>query len=184
MARPITTAGKTLVESDPRRQYSDDEIYAVLSYLAIDGSPARVAKEFKGQLGRPLDESTIRRWRDVSHTDLYQQIYREHVPAHRERIAAGNEAVARLGLEKQQGVLELLVPEKIAHSEIAKVARDLGTVVGIATDKASALRLMPTQVVAHMDAEENLDAIARLVPGAVVDSSAVEEPVTDAVEVE
>lgn len=183
MARPITTAGKTLQESDPRRFYSDDEVYSVLTWVAIDGSPKRAAEEFSKQFDRPLNEATIRRWRDVSYAGLYQEIYREHIPAIREAIAQRHESVVRLALDRQIGVLELLDPAKVAHSELAKVARDLGTVGGISTDKASALRLMPTVIVAHMDAEENLEAIARLVPGAVVDSTAVEEPVTDAEEV-
>ena len=33
---------------------------------------------------------------------------------------------------------------------------------------------MPTAIIANVDAEENLDAIARIAPGLVVDGTAVE----------
>lgn len=174
MARPYTTAGKNLVEADPRRQYTDDQVDSALVLLSILGSPWVVAQELAKDWDQAPCEATIRRWRDHSYADRYLEIRKNVVPQIRQRLAARHEDVAWAALEKTMAAVERLDVDRIGHEDLGKTIQQLSVSSGIHDDKASLLRDMPTQIIAHVDVDENLDAIARLAPGLVVEGSATE----------
>lgn len=184
MARPITTAGTTLQESDPRRQFTDDEVESGLQKLAITLSPTAAARDLAAELGRPVSVSCIRRWRDHAYVDRYLEIRQEVFPKLRKQMAARHEDAALLALDKEIELIGRIDPEKVSPDQLGNTVSRLAVGGGIHTDKASTLRDLPDTIVKHMDAEENLDEIARLAPGSVVDSTAVEVAVTDAEVVE
>jgi len=57
-----------------RRTYTEDDITAGLSQVARFGGNARRAARSLKAAGRDISESTLRRWRDVQHADLYAEI--------------------------------------------------------------------------------------------------------------
>jgi Mrp family chromosome partitioning ATPase len=57
-----------------RRAYTDDDITAGLAEVARSGGNARRAARTLKAAGRDISESTLRRWRDVQHADLYAAI--------------------------------------------------------------------------------------------------------------
>lgn len=182
MARPITTAGQTLVEADPRRKYTDDQVDSALILLSILGSPSKVSEQLAKEWDQAPCEMTVRYWRDHSHADRYLEIRREVVPVIRQRLAARHEDIALAALEKTAAALDRLDVDEIGHGDLGKTIQQLSVSAGIHDDKSSLLRGMPTQVIARMDIEENLDAIARISPSLVVDGTATD--VTDAEVVE
>lgn len=184
MARPYTTAGKNLVEADPRRHYTDDQVDDALVLLSILGSPQRVAQELKKEWGEAPTESTIRVWRDHRHADRYLEIRKTVVPQIRQRLAARHEDMAMRALDRTEEALERIDVEKIGHEDLGKTIQQLSVSAGIHDDKASLLRGMPTEIVAHMDIDENFDAISRIAPGLVVEGSASEVTPDDAEVVE
>lgn len=176
MARPITTAGTTLAETDPRRKYTDVQVDEALVLLSILGQPTKVQAELRRQWGYAPGEFTIRYWRDHSYADRYLEIRRDVVPKIRARLAAKHEDIQALALERAEEALVHLDVYRVPQDELAKTVQQLSVSSGIHSDKASLLRGMPTEIVGHMDVDENLDAIARLAPGLVVDGTATELP--------
>src|SRR3954462_7922974 len=57
-----------------RRAYTDDEVTAGLSQVARFGGNARRAARALKAAGNDISESTLRRWRDLQHADLYAEI--------------------------------------------------------------------------------------------------------------
>jgi hypothetical protein len=167
MARPITTAGKTLQETDPRRRYTDAEITEALTALAFDGSFQRVSDQLAKEWDRAPSDMTIRRWTQT-HADQYALICEREQHATRQLAAARYDNLVRQAQDVAADALAAINVEKVP--DLGGLVRNVATASGIYTDKANVLRGMPTEIVAHIDIDENLDAIQRLSPSLIVET--------------
>jgi hypothetical protein len=167
MARPITTAGTTLQESDPRRQFTDAEITEALTALAFDGSFQRVSDQLAKQWHRAPSHMTLRRWTQT-YAEQYALICEREQHATRQLAAARYDALVRQAQDVAADALQAIDVDNV--TDLGGLVRNVATASGIYTDKANVLRGMPTEIVAHIDIDENLDAIQRLSPSLIVET--------------
>lgn len=161
-----------------RSEYSPTEIEAALRVVAFYGGNTERASRETGINGR-----TLRVWRGDTHRDRYQEIIAQEGPK-LEAIAAdqAREAILRSS-DVEHRIFDLLdaatSPDHEAFkpkdiTELAGALQRVTTSKGINTTKLLELTGRPTQVVAHLNPRETIQALARDL-GVTIDSTA--EPI-------
>lgn len=149
------------------KRYSDEDIERGLTALAVLGSPTEAA-EASG-----VPAKTLTSWRKTQAARL-NRIQLEHAPKIRERIQADLYAMVQAKNAKVWAMLERLDPEMIRHGELAQSIKNLDQGKAIDLDRANNLAGMPSVIVQKLDANELLDKLDRIAPGAVIDGTAEE----------
>lgn len=158
-----------------RRRYTEEEIERGLLVLALNaGRPRKAADQLAAQFDMPIDEATLRYWRDKTHTERYAALASEAQAKVRERAAAQFERVVFAATDTELDILDqfnaALQAGEIPAKELPGAARNIATVKGINADKAALARNQPTQVVEIRGAEE-LYAAMRGLGVDVIDST-------------
>jgi hypothetical protein len=155
----------------PAERHSRKRIDEGLLALLRTGSSYQ-ASELTG-----ISDATLRYWR-LKYADRMSELAKRHGPQlEQEAIQALQEAAAAA----TQGTLEAVdaARQEIRNGttkDAAATARNLATVVGITTEKALLLQGKPTSVTEHAGTRDVLTALARRIPGLVIDSTATEIP--------
>lgn len=138
--------------------YTDQERDQAMLVLALNGGNSVRAREALTDSGIEVTDRTLRRWRA---SDRYAVIQREHAPRlEREVVGTALEViqrgwhVAQKGLDKAEEQLDA-----DEAKDPAAVARNVATVVGIATDKYLILTGRPAQITESRDAASLLRAL-------------------------
>jgi len=141
--------------------YTDADVERGLQAIAFYGSTYKAEK----LMDQPIPRATLDKWK-VTHSERYLEIRNNTLAHTRQRQAVGYDDLANRALE-------------VAHRAINQVERDLkaGNIknphdaahkltaaAAQATDKASLLRGLPTQLTITADATELLSDLARLLP--------------------
>ncbi len=145
---------------------------ALIALIMANGNCSRAAEN------AGVDRSTISRWRD-KYADRYLELRQTVEPKIAQTLAAEHEDAALLALSKAKDMLELIDPDTIEAKERGKLTQQLAVAGGIFTDKASALRGRPTEVVDHRHAVEIVHKLKTTNPSLIVDGTAVEEAAAD-----
>lgn len=166
------------------RRYTEEDVQRGLTQLALcNGNHAHAHDDLATQ-GHDIPAETLRSWAKNQHAHQYEQIRSDLVPRIHARIATQHEDVARQALEAQALAIQL------THQQLASgnakqpstIARDLGTVAGISTDKANLQRGRPTHITEHRDIAGILRSLEANIPGvqpADADTTATEIPTSD-----
>ena len=165
-----------------KSRYTEEQIETALTVLALCGGRARMAAD---QLAErhdlPIDESTLRWWRDKSHTDRYTQLAADQESKVRERVAAQCEqvmfAATAAELEALTQLRQAIARGDIPSRELPGAIRNLSTAKGINFDKAAAARDRPTAIVEYRAPDEVLSALKSMGFG-VIEGQA--QPIQDA----
>lgn len=154
------------------RRPSEDEIELGLVQLATYGS-----REASRRTG--IAETTLRGWAK-RHPYRYAEIRETEAAKWRARAAADSEDLADKHRQLAEKTLEkaeqALAAGDLTPKDYAGLIKSLNLGAGIHTDKSSALRDRPTQVVEHKHSVEQIDrALSHLLQEAdTVESTAVE----------
>jgi len=161
------------------RRYTTEDVTLGLTQLALcNGNHAHAHDDLAAQ-GYDIPAETLRSWANNTHTAQYEQIRSELVPRIHAKIASLHEDNARTALEAQALAIQL-THQQLASGQVKQpstIARDLGTVVGIATDKANLQRGRPTTITEHRDIAGILRSLEANIPGvqpADTDTTAIE----------
>jgi hypothetical protein len=159
----------------PMTTYTEPQILAGLTQLAICGGNARLANEHLTSLGYDIPAETLAKWRTHTHPDRYQQIQQDLAPRIAEKIAAQAEEFIIAATEVEAEALAHLRSRltELTPSEAAGALRNITTSKALNLDKvASPLRGRPSHITEVRGTEEILRSLAQKIPS--IDSTAEE----------
>jgi hypothetical protein len=169
---------------EPRRagtHYSDSEIDAGLTAVALCSGSATRASELLRERGTPVGRKTLSRWKHT-HEDRYRAIHERVLPELNVRLAEVHDALVEAYSELQWEAVEKArekLPEAKA-SELASLMKAGAVGAGINTEKALLRRGQPTEIRRAEDFTELMRTAQRQFPqlfdfsGLLVESSAEE----------
>ena len=130
--------------------HSSSEVDRGLVALALSDGSARRAERLLREQGEPIAQTTLRRWKDDTYSGRYLDVKRSVLPRLNALQAEQYDAMATRANSLNVKLLDRLEDtyEELPPRDLPGAARNLATVAGIATDKATILRAQDTGLAA------------------------------------
>lgn len=157
----------------PTQHYTQEEIDLGLTVLAMHDGKAQRASEALALSGKNYPRTTLNTWKLYSYPERYLEIAREKAPLLEQKVTRqaweNSHRAAEVVAQAIDKAEQQLADPK---TDAATVAYKLSLTHGIQQDKALAIEGRPSQITAHVDAEDLLEKLNRMIPGLVIDGSA------------
>jgi hypothetical protein len=170
---------KTAVEKKKhphRKDYTDQEVEAGLTALALCSGHRERAAELVKETGLEIPAETIRSWANRTRVEDYARIREQVAPRLQAELAEVHEALATGAAELEAKTINRLDQRldqgDVEDKDLANILKNLAIAGGVHVDKAQLLKNLPT-VIVKRDASEVLRKLQSR--GIVVDAEVVEE---------
>ena len=159
--------------------FSEEQRELALQAVAIYGSTTLAERRLKAA-GLDIARQTLDGWK-TEHADRLEQIRATVLPQLREKMAEESEALAFAYMQEERDTLEHFAGKRdeLTAKDASQAIKNLSIARGVSTDKASALRGLPSEIVEHRKYE---DIVRRWTAAGTIDGTA--EEITDAETVE